>query len=331
MTKVSFVIPVYNSEKTIQNVIGRIIKTINGMPCKLNFEIILVDDGSKDHSVEVCSELTRKVPQVKLFKLSKNFGQASALMAGLNQTSGDFVVCLDDDLQTPPEEFPKLYNKMAEGNFDVVYGFYEHKQHSAFRNFGTKMNELMQAFVLETRSNIKTSSYFIARRYVVDIVRNYNKPFPYLPGLFLQATGNIACVPIHHNARKNGHSGYGIKQLLGLWLNGFTNFSIKPLRLASIMGVLMSLCAFIMLIVIIIFKLTHANIQEGWTSTIALVLFIGGIQLFSVGLLGEYVGRIYLSVNKTPQFVIRDLTQKDDRPTQDDTESMKRPPSEDQQ
>lgn len=306
MEKISFLIPVYNSEKTIGLVVERIVNTMKELENECCYEIVLVDDGSRDNVYSVCCRLSAEMPFVRAFKLSRNFGQANALMAGINQITGDYLVCLDDDLQTPPEEIPHLYKTLKDGGFDVVYGYYEHKQHSAFRNFGTRLNGMMQTFILNKPAGINTSSYFIAKRYLVDVVKEYDKPFPYLPGLFLQVTSSVASIPIHHEERSIGRSGYGIVKLLELWLNGFTNFSVKPLRLASFMGFIIAFCAFIMMIVLFISKLTGFDIQEGWTSTVIIILFVGGVQLLSVGLLGEYIGRIYLSVNQTPQFVIKE-------------------------
>ena len=304
MRKLSFVIPVYNSAKTIGQVVREIIEAIDTIETALDYEIILIDDGSKDSVYGICSDIGRENPKIRPFRLSKNFGQANALMAGLDQATGDFIVCLDDDLQTPPGEFPKLYQELILGNYDVVYGYYPVKQHNWFRNLGTKANSIMQKLVLGKPSEMQTSSYFIARKYVVDVVKQYDKPFPYLPGLFMQATGNVACIPIRHASRHEGKSGYNLTKLLKLWLDGFTNFSIKPLRLATFSGFIIAVVAFVMAVFLFIFKLCNVDIQEGWTSITTLILFIGGIQMLLIGILGEYVGRIYLSINKTPQYVI---------------------------
>lgn len=307
MKTISFVIPVYNSRETLAAVVERILGAMGALSPACLPEIVLVDDGSRDGVWEVCQRLHAAYPFVRAFRMARNFGQASALMAGLNQAAGDFVVCLDDDLQTPPEEFPKLYHTLLSGGFDVVYGYYPQKKHSAFRNFGTALNEAMENFILGKPKNLHTSSYFIARRYVVDVVRQYDKPFPYLPGLFLQVTGSVCSIPIHHEARTAGRSGYSLGKLVGLWLNGFTNFSIKPLRAASLLGGVIAVSAFLLTVALVIQKaMLREQIQMGWTSTIILILFIGGVQLLCAGMLGEYIGRIYLSVNKTPQYVLRE-------------------------
>ena len=321
MPMISFVIPVYNSEKTISEVVHRICSTMKAFSSPCDFEIILINDGSRDSAFEKCCQLGREIPNVRPYSLSKNFGQSNAIMAGFNMVRGDYVVCLDDDLQTIPEEFPKLYRKLLEG-YDVVFGYYEHKQHSAFRNFGTWLNGRMQQFILKKPVGLHTSTYFIVRRYVVDNMIQYNKPFPYVEGLLLLMTGSIASIPIDHAKRRYGKSGYSFSKLVDLWFNGFTNFSVRPLRVVSLLGGIFSVCAFIMMIIFLISKLLNVNEPTGWTSTIVVVLFIGGVQLLSLGLLGEYIGRIYLSVNQTPQFVLRDSRMEKDpaepsRPAED--------------
>ena len=311
MCKFSFLIPVYNSERTIRPVVQRIAETMKQFDDKTTYEIVLVDDGSSDGVFPVICDLRRENPRVRPYRLSRNFGQANALMAGLSQVNGDYVVCLDDDLQTPPEAFTKLYEKLIEQDADVVYAYYPEKRHSLFRNIGTRLNALMQIVVFGKPPELETSSYFIAKKAVVDVVKGYDKPFPYLPGLFMQATGRIACVPVQHASRTEGRSGYTFRKLVNLWLDGFTNFSIRPLRFTTLAGLIIAAIAFVLLLFVLIQKLIVPQISEGWSSIIAVILFIGGVQLLSVGLLGEYVGRIYLSVNKTPQFVIRDKPMQD--------------------
>lgn len=306
MAMLSFVIPVYNSEKTVEQVVRRIGATVEAMPERCRYEIILINDGSRDAVYDVCRRLGAEMPDiVRPFCLSKNFGQSRAIMAGFHMARGDYLICMDDDLQTIPEEFPKMYDKLRREGLDVVFGYYEHKQHSRFRNFGTWLNERMQSFILGKPASLHTSTYFVVRRYVVDHIVQYDRPFPYMEGLLLLMTDHVASIPIEHAKRRYGRSGYSFGRLVELWFNGFTNFSVRPLRIASLFGGLSALGAFVMLIVFFVSRLMGAHDPAGWTSTIVIVLFIGGVQLLSVGLLGEYIGRIYLSVNRTPQFVLR--------------------------
>lgn len=302
----SFVIPVYNSEKTVEEVVRRISATVKAMPEPHRYEIILVNDGSRDSVYRICRRLGKEMPDVvRPFCLSKNFGQSRAIMAAFHMVRGDYVICLDDDLQTIPEEFPKMYDKLRQDGLDVVFGYYEHKQHSRFRNFGTWFNEKMQSFILGKPVSLHTSTYFVVRRYIVDHIVRYDRPFPYIEGLLLLMTGSVASIPIRHDKRHYGRSGYSFGKLVDLWFNGFTNFSVRPLRIASLFGGLCAAGAFVMLIVFFIQRIMGSPDPAGWTSTITIVLFLGGVQLLSIGLLGEYIGRIYLSVNRTPQFIFR--------------------------
>lgn len=304
MEKISFVIPVYNSENTIENVVNRILATIKTFENQYNFEIILVNDGSKDKSYSVCQDIGKKEPQIKTYNLTRNFGQACAIMAGLNLAEGDYIICLDDDLQTPPEEFPKLLDVLIEKNYDLVYGFYIQKQHSRFRNFGAYINQKMQNMVLQTPHNLHSSSYFVTRKNIVKTVVQYNQPYPYLPGLFFRVTKNICSIPINHEIRKDGKSGYTIKKLLKLWSDGFINFSFSPLRFSTYIGAFLLLVS--IALAIFFFILNYYNFNENYILEIIIILmiFFGGIQLFSIGLLGEYIGRMFMGLNGTPQYVL---------------------------
>ena len=227
-------------------------------------------------------------------------------MAGFKYATGDYVICLDDDLQNPPEEIEGLISVFEKENYDVLYGVYKNKKHTEFRNMGTKINRYMQQTLINKPKNIYSSSFFIARKYVIKEVLKYNKPYPYLPGLIFRVTQNVGNIYINHNEREVGRSQYTFKKLLSLWLNGFTNFSVKPLRISSIMGICFSLISFIAIIAMIIRKIMSPSIQLGWTSIMVTIIFFGGIQLLTIGLLGEYVGRIFLCINNTPQYVIRE-------------------------
>lgn len=306
LEKLSFVVPVYNSENTVGLVADRIAAMVEALQTPYDYEVILINDGSSDGSYAVCRETAKKNAHVTALDFSRNFGQANAIMAGFRKVKGDYVVCLDDDLQTPPEEVPLLLDKLIDGGFDLVYGHYAHKKHSFFRNFGSRVNAFMQTAMLDKPKSIATSSFFIARRFVVDEVARYDKPFPYIPGLCLQVTRNVGNVVVRHDPRTVGRSGYTFRKLMRLWLNGFTNFSVKPLRWATVLGTLFAFAALILMAVVFIRSLVGPSSVAGWSSTIISVLFLGGVQLLSIGLLGEYIGRIYLSINKTPQYVVKD-------------------------
>lgn len=306
MERISFVIPVYNSQNTIEEVINRIENAVLEFKKKYNFEIILINDFSRDNSFYVCKRICSIKPFVKLISLARNFGQHNALMAGFSYAAGDYIICLDDDLQTPPEEAYKLLEELKNGNYDLVFAKYNIKRRSIFRNFGSWVNNVMANMLINKPSNISMGSFFIARRFLISEILKYEGAYPYIGGLLLRVTCNVGNVIVNHEERKYGKSNYTVKKLLRLWLNGFTNFSIKPLRLSSFTGFFLALSSFIWIIVLAVKKTLIPQTQLGWTSTMICIIFFGGIQLISTGLLGEYIGRAFLSINKAPQYVIRD-------------------------
>jgi len=309
MALVSFVIPCYRSELTV----GRVVKELGESMMKLpgyDYEIILVNDCSPDNTLDTISRLALEDERITAVDLAKNFGQNAALMCGMGHAKGDIIICLDDDGQTPAEEAGKLIEKLEEG-YDVVYASYEHKQHSGFRNFGTRLNNLMNEVMLGKPRDLSITSYFAVRRFIVEEMLRYPHCYPYVEGLILRSTRKIATVPVNHRAREEGESGYNLAKLIGLWMNGFTSFSVKPLRLASIFGALTAAAGFIYAIIIVINRFTRADILEGWSSSMALQLVLGGIILLVLGLIGEYLGRIYMCINASPQYVERSVIKKE--------------------
>lgn len=300
--KISFVIPCYGSENTIEQVVHQINKVMDGKVA-FTHEIILVNDCSPDNVWGIIKELCCKDKKVKAIKLAKNFGQHSALMAGYSFVEGDYVVTLDDDGQTPAQEVFRLIDKLEEG-YDVVYGCYPQRKDNLFRKFGTYVNNKMLEIMIEKPKDIHLTSYFVARRYIVDEIIKYQNPYPYIWGLILRTTKNIANVEINHVERKEGKSGYTLAKLLGLWMNGFTAFSVKPLRCATCIGGITSLCGMLLIIFTIAKKLLHPDLVPGYSSIMAALLFIGGVLMVMLGLLGEYIGRIYICINASPQFVL---------------------------
>lgn len=231
-------------------------------------------------------------------------------MAGLRYSDGRYVVCLDDDGQTPADEVGRLIDKLNEG-YDVVFARYNVKHHSRFRNFGSRVNDYMARKLINKPKDLYMSSYFIARRYVIDEVCSYKGPFPYISGLLLRTTNNVTNVDVNHRNRETGASGYTLSKLLKLWLNGFTAFSVKPLRFSAICGCLISLIGLIVTIYALINKFTNPDAVVGWTSLIGVISLIGGAILLTLGLTGEYIGRIYIHINNSPQYVIRDCSRED--------------------
>lgn len=301
---VSFVIPCYRSAQTIGKVVEEIDSAMKGLST-YNYEIVLVNDSSPDDTFEVIRALCTRRGDICGVSLAGNFGQHAALMAGFRYAHGDIVVCLDDDGQTPADEVGKLLDKIEEG-YDVVYAKYAHKRHSGFRNFGSKINELMARVMLGKPKQLYLSSYFAAKRFVVDEMLRYTNPYPYVIGLVLRTTQNITNVEVSHREREVGVSGYTMGKLLGLWFNGFTAFSIKPLRIATAMGCLTACAGIVYGIYTVIKKFVNPNVPVGFSAVMAAVVFLGGVIMLMLGMIGEYIGRIYISLNNSPQYVIRE-------------------------
>ncbi len=310
MKLVSFVIPCYRSEGTIGSVVEEIEAAMAALP-QYGYEIVLVNDSSPDGTFAVIASLAEKDGHITAVDLSRNFGQHGALMSGFHHCRGDIIVCLDDDGQTPADEVGKLLSKLEEG-YDVVYASYEHKQHSRFRNLGSKFNGLMTEIMLGKPKDLTLTSYFAMRRFVLNDILRYSNCYPYIDGLVLRSSNNFAAVPVNHRQRQQGESGYTIGKLIALWMNGFTSFSVKPLRLATYAGALTAFLGFIYALTIVINYFTDSSILEGWSSTMALQLVLGGIILVVLGLIGEYIGRIYMCINASPQFVERQVVKKKD-------------------
>lgn len=304
---ISFVIPCYRSENTLEAVVDEIGQVMMGLPA-YDHEIILVNDGSPDDTWGTIKTVAEKNSDtVTGINLAKNFGQHAALMAGLGASKGDIVICLDDDGQTPADEADKLIRALDDGA-DVAYARYSHKQHNFFRNFGTAMNEWMASAMIGKPKELYVSSYFAAKRFVVDEMIKYEGSYPYVIGLVLRTTKNIVNVDVTHRKREVGESGYTLSKLFGLWINGFTAFSIKPLRIATLSGFVFAFVGFLYGIYTVIKKFVYPIAPMGFAALMSAIMFIGGMIMLMLGMIGEYLGRMYISQNKNPQYVIRETT-----------------------
>ncbi len=307
MKMISFVIPCYRSENTLEAVVDEIEQTMAASG-NYSHEIILVNDGSPDDTWGAIKKAAEKRPDIVTgINLARNFGQHSALMAGLNATKGDIVICLDDDGQTPADEAGKLIEALENGA-DVAYARYGHKQHNLFRNFGTAMNEWMASVMIGKPRDLFVSSYFAAKRFIVDEMVKYEGSYPYVIGLVLRTTKNIVNVDVTHRKREVGESGYTLSKLFALWINGFTAFSIKPLRIATLSGFIFAFLGFLYGIYTVIKKFVYPIAPMGFAALMSAVMFIGGMLMLMLGMIGEYIGRLYISQNKNPQYVIRETT-----------------------
>ncbi len=303
--KISFVIPCYRSEKTIEGVVSEIKFVVSQRP-EVEYEIVMVSDHSPDGVYQVIERMCAADPKhLKGLEFARNFGQPAAQMAGFARTTGDVVFSLDDDGQAPVESLYGLIDKLLDGNYDIVYGVYPKKKHSIFRNFGSYINHLMAVSLIGVPNDLHPTSYFAVRRYIVDEVLKYDGPFPYLSGLVFRITRNVGAVEVLHRDRASGASGYTFAKLLKLWTNGFTAFSIKPLRMATYAGLICAMLGFIFGSWIVVKKLfLNPGTPVGYSSLMSVLLFVGGMIMLILGLIGEYLGRIYISINKSPQYVV---------------------------
>ena len=301
----SFVIPCYNSSESIRHVVELTMEEMEKMN-RREFEFVLVNDySSSTKTMPVLKKLAEEYPCVTVLNLAKNAGQHNAIMAGLNNAKGDILIGMDDDMQTHPSQLPYLFEELEKG-YDIVYGYYPEKKHSAFRNFGSWVNYISVRILIGKPKELKTSSYWVARKFVRDSVIEYQAPYAYIQGLFLRTTRNISCIPIQHFQREEGESNYTFKRLLKLWSN-IIGFSITPLRLTEYCGFGLSLLSIIAAVVVLIRKILNPAMALGWPSLMIVICFFSGIQLMFLGLIGEYIGRMFLGLNRQPQYVIREV------------------------
>jgi len=305
-TLLSFVIPCYRSANSIGDVAAEVEAAVATRENEFDHEIILVNDGSPDDTAAAITALCESNRRLVFVDLSRNFGQHSALMAGFSQVRGEIVICLDDDGQTPADECFKLIDKVREG-YDIVFAEYAKRKQSLFRNLGSRFNAACNHFFFGQPKNIVTNSYYACQRFVINNALQYPNPFPYITGLLFQSVSSHANVPVTHRPRREGESGYNLRKLISLWANGVTAFSIKPLRLANYIGWFTAVFGFLFALATIIRKIADPNMQAGWASTLAVMLTLGGVIIALIGIVGEYVGRIYLSINRSPQYVVRHI------------------------
>ena len=306
----SIVIPCYKSSKTIRKVVEMTMQEMDRLG-RREYEFVLVDDCSPDdgETMAALMGLVRDYACVKVVELAKNAGQHNAVMAGLNEGSGEVFIAMDDDMQTHPSQLGKLLDEFDKG-YDIVYGYYEHKEHSKFRNFGSYVNYMTVRILLKKPKDLKTSSFWVIRKFVRDYAVEYKSAYTHLQGLFLRTTRNISSVPIQHFKREVGTSNYTLKKLIKLWSN-ILGFSIVPLQMATYTGFFFSLIGILAAIGVIILKFVRPATYIGWPSMMATICFFSGLNLMFMGIIGEYVGRIFLGMSKNPQYVVRQVHHRD--------------------
>jgi len=303
---ISVVIPVYNGAGTIGPLVQRLLEA----SAERTLQIVLVDDGSLDASDEVCRSLSARHPGVVTFvKLARNFGEHNAVMAGLWHARGDYVVIMDDDFQNPPEEVGRLIDHALQHGHDIVYTYFPVKHHHWARNLGSRLNDQVANFMLDKPRHLYLSSFKCMSRFLVDQILKYRGPYPYIDGLALRCSQNIGTVAVSHAPRREGRSNYTLRKLFRLWLNMFVNFSVMPLRVATVVGLAASALGVALGVEAMVERLVRPGVPVGWASVLVPIVLLSGVQLVMLGLLGEYLGRLFLTENQTPQFVVREVVE----------------------
>jgi len=305
MALLSFVIPCYRSEDTIEKVINEVIEKVSEREC-YDYEIICVNDFSPDNVQQVLESLASKNQRIKVANLSKNMGKHSALMAGYSVARGEYIISLDDDFQSPTGELWRLLDSLIVDGNDFATARYRVKKQSLFKNMGSNVNHYMQKVMLNKPLSLRFENFFAMRRYVMLELLKYTRPYPYIEGLILRITRNIGQVTMEERDRFDDKpTGFTFNKSVSLWVNGLTAFSIKPLRIASLMGFLMAIAGFLFGLYLVIQRLVNPEIAIGFTSMVAINLLGFGIVMICLGIIGEYIGRIYICINDSPQFVIK--------------------------
>jgi len=300
--KLSIIVPVFNGASTIASLTREVLAELEG---KYDVEIVLVNDGSQnDDSADVCARLAMELDGVLFLDLARNFGEHNAVMAGLNSCTGEVAVIIDDDFQNPPSEIEKLVTAVLDGH-DVAFSTYEKKKHGLFRNAGSGLNNLAATLLIGKPYGLYLSSFKAVSRFLIDEITQYKGPYPYIDGLILRVTDNFTQVLVAHHPRRSGRSGYTLRKLISLWMRSFFNFSIIPLRLATISGLSLCVIGAILTVLVIIERFQNPSPPTGWTSLMVVILLVSGVQLFALGMLGEYLGRLYMQNFGKPQYVVR--------------------------
>ncbi|MEG0764087.1 MAG: glycosyltransferase [Oscillospiraceae bacterium] len=300
---ISIIIPMYNSEKTIELVVNEIRTSLEN---KCKFEIILVNDYSKDNVLQVASKLAIDDARIKLIDLAKNSGQVNAMMAGYSLASGTYLVSMDDDFQHPAGAIIDLLEELINKDMDVVFAKYQEQKENAFRRFGSNLNYKMAEIMAGKPKGIRSNSFFAFRPFIKENLLKYTNGNPYLFGIIYASTDRISNIEVEHRSRAEGKSNFTLKKLISLWVNGLLSFSVKPLRMATLFGFMTACISGLIGFAMIINRLINPNVGlSGWTSIIVCIIFFSGLQLICVGILGEYLGRLYIAHSKLPNYCIR--------------------------
>lgn len=300
----SFVIPVYGSEKVLPELISRLQAVLEPIPRLAgNYEVIFVCDCSPDQSWRVIRALSAQYPWVHGISLRMNAGQHNALMAGFAQARGKIILTMDDDLQHAPSDIPALLDELESGR-DVVYARFKNRRHASWKIAGSRLNDLVAGYLMKKPKGLYLSPFRAIKAEIIADILRYHGPYVYVDGLLLSVTRNIGSVDVEHHDRFAGDSGYSFKKSISLWLKMATSFSIVPLRLTSFAGLFCAGFGFLLAVLLVIQRLTLNLMPIGWSSLAVAILIMGGMQLVALGMLGEYLGRVLLTLNSRPQYVI---------------------------
>ncbi|AVX90132.1 glycosyltransferase [Pseudomonas koreensis] len=305
--KLSIVVPVYRSASILPVLVQQVQEVMVNEGLSDAFELILVNDAGPDNSWDVIRSLAETHKFIRGINLRKNAGQHNAIMAGFNHVRGRIVAVMDDDLQHPPTALIDIMRALEEGH-DVCYTKYLNRQHAGWKQAGSRFNDYVATLLLGKPKGLYLSSFKAMRREIVDEIIKYDGPYTYIDGLILDVTQSITSVDIVHQARHEGESNYNFRRLLSLWLKMATSFSILPLRFATYMGFALAALSLVMVVFVVVAKFLHPEYPPGWASLIAVILFIGGVQTLCIGMVGEYLGRTYLKLNRRQQFIVGSTT-----------------------
>lgn len=305
MKLLSFVIPCYRSEKTIQKVINEIIDTVSQRQ-EYDYEIIAVNDFSPDNVYEVLTDIARKNSKIKVINLARNMGKHSAILAGYGVVKGEYIINLDDDFQSPICELWRMLEPVENDECDVTTAEYKSKKESWFKRMGSDINLWVSELMLDKPKGLRFENLSVIKRFICDEVIKYQNPYPFLEGLILRVSKRVKTIPMEGRGRADENvSGFSFLKSLSLFVNGFTSFSVKPLRIAALLGVLFALFGFIFGIYVVIKKLIFPEIIIGYSSIMAVLLFSSGLVMLMLGMIGEYIGRIFICINNSPQYVVK--------------------------